>query len=97
MISDFERAARLQKQVSAFGGARSPLDQQIVGHRLVVAGSQVFKIPSAWSFHEFLLFYGQSQLSDQWISGNADHPLVAHLVKGKAGIQPKGTSCVVPE
>jgi hypothetical protein len=62
MISDAERVARLQRQVSAFGGARSPLDQQIDGMRLVVAGPQIFEIPSAWTFHEFLLSYGQSQL-----------------------------------
>jgi hypothetical protein len=86
-----ERIARLQGQVAAFGGVRSPLDQQIDGHRIVVAGPKVFDVPGAWSFHDFLLFYGQSQLGDDWIASNAQsHPLVPHLVKGKAGIRPTG-------
>jgi hypothetical protein len=93
MISDAERVARLQRQASAFGGARSPLVQQIDGMRIVVAGTQIFEIPSAWSFHEFLLGYGQSQLGGDWITNNAEnHPLVTHLVKGKAGIRPTGVS-----
>jgi hypothetical protein len=91
MISDAERVARLQRQVSAFGGTRSPLDQQIDGMRLVVAGPQIFEIPSASTFHEFLLSYGQSQLGADWIIANAkNHPLVTHLVKGRAGIRPTG-------
>ncbi len=93
MNRDAERIARLQRQVAAFGGARSPLDQQIDGHRIVVAGPKVFDVPNAWSFHEFLLFYGQVQLGDDWIASNApNHPLVTHLVKGKAGIRPTGAS-----
>ena len=93
MTKDFERAARFHSQVSAFGGVRSPLDQQIDGHRIVVAGPQVFDIPSAWSFHEFLLFYGQLRLGDEWIASHAEtHPLVSHLVRGKAGIRPTGVS-----
>ena len=93
MISDAERVARLQRQVSAFGGSRSPLDQQIDGMRLVVAGPQIFEIPTAWTFHEFLLSYGQSQLGADWIIANAkNHPLVMHLVKGRAGIRPTGAS-----
>jgi hypothetical protein len=92
MISDADpkaRAAKLQRQVAAFGGVRSPLDQQIDRNRIVVAGPQMFEIPSAWSFHEFLLSYGQSQLGEDWIISNAQtHPLVTHLIKGKAGIRP---------
>jgi len=91
MNGDSERIARLQRQVEAFGGVRSPLDQQIDGHRIVVAGPKVFDVPSAWSFHEFLLFYGQSQLGDDWIASNAQsQPLVTHFFKGKAGIRPTG-------
>jgi hypothetical protein len=91
MNGDAERIARLQTQVAAFGGVRSPLDQQFDGHRIVVAGPKVFDVPSAWSFHEFLLFYGQSQLGEDWITSNAQsHPLVTHLFKGKAGIWPTG-------
>ena len=94
MISDDNRArtAELQRQVSAFGGVRSPLDQLIGGERIVVAGPKVFRIPSTWSFHEFLLSYGQSQLGQDWIAQNAtSHPLVVHLTEGVAGIRPKGT------
>jgi hypothetical protein len=91
MISNAERVARLQRQLSAFGGARSPLDQQIDGMRLVVAGPQILEIPSTWTFHEFLFSYGQSQLGTDWITNNiGNHPLVTHLVKGTAGIRPKG-------
>jgi hypothetical protein len=93
MIGDADRVARLQRQVSAFGGARSPLDLQIDGKRLVVAGPKILQIPIGWSFHEFLLSYGQSQLGADWITSNAEnHPLVAHLVKGTAGIRPTGAS-----
>jgi hypothetical protein len=59
MIGDAERVARLQRQISAFGGVRSPLDLQIDGMRLVAAGPQILQIPVGWSFHEFLLSYGQ--------------------------------------
>ena len=91
MIGDAERVARLQRQVSAFGGVRSPLDLQIDGMRLVVAGPQILQIPNGWSFHEFLLSYGQSQLGADWITSNAEtHQLVTHLVKGTAGIRPTG-------
>jgi hypothetical protein len=100
MISDDDRRARtaeLQRQVSAFGGARTPLDQQINGRRLVTAGPQIFAIPSTWSFHEFLLFYGQSQLGKDWIGintqdGQGSHPLVTHLIKGKSDARLTGTS-----
>ena len=91
MIGDAERVARLQRQLSAFGAARSPVDQQIDGARIVVAGPRIFEIPRAWSYHEFLLYYGQSQLGADWITDNANsHQLVAHLVKGKGGIRPTG-------
>jgi hypothetical protein len=91
MISDAERVARLQRQPSAFGGARSPLDQQIDGMRIVMAGPQIFGIPSTWTFHEFLLSYGNSQLGADWIIANAvNHQLVTHLLNGIAGIRPTG-------
>jgi hypothetical protein len=91
------RAAKLQAQVSAFGGARSPLDQQIGGQRLVVAGPQIFEVPSTWSFHEFLLSYGQSQLGRDWIAGNTQngeglHPLVTHLIRGTSNVRLTGAS-----
>lgn len=94
MISDDirARAFKLQAQVSAFGAVRSPLDQLISGERIVVAGPKVVAVPSVWSFHEFLLSYGQSELEHDWIAEHANsHPLVAHLSKGVAGIKPKGT------
>jgi hypothetical protein len=88
-------AARPQKQVSAFGGVRSQLDQQIGGERLVVAGPQIFKVPGTWSFHEFLSFYGHSQLGEDWIATNTRngqglHPLVTHLIKGTSGLRLTG-------
>jgi hypothetical protein len=90
---DGKRFARLQSQLAAFGGARSPVDQQIDRMRLVVAGPQIFEIPHAWSFHQFLLNYGYSQLGADWITTNATtHPLVKHLIKGTAGISPTGVT-----
>jgi hypothetical protein len=93
MISDDirARASKLQAQVSAFGAVRSPLDQLISGERIVVAGPKVFAVPSVWSFHAFLLWYGQSELGHDWIAEHDSHPLVVHLAKGVAGIKPKGT------
>ena len=88
---DGKRVARLQSQLAAFGGARSPVDQQIDRMRLVVAGLQIFEIPHAWSFHWFLLNYGYSQLGADWITNNATtHSLVNHLIKGTTGISPTG-------
>ena len=82
---DAKSVAKLQSQITAFGGARSPVDQQIDGMRLVVAGQQIFEIPSAWSFHQFLLSYGYSQLGADWIATNAKtHPLVNHFTEGTA-------------
>lgn len=91
------RAAKLQRQVSVFGGVRSPLDQQIGLKRLVVAGPQVFEVPSTWSFHEFLMSYGQSQLGPDWITrhtqnGEGLHPLVKHLIRGASNIRLPGVS-----
>lgn len=90
---DGKRVARLQCQLAAFGGARSPVDQQIDRMRLVVAGPQIFEIPHAWSFHQFLLNYGHSQLGADWITTNATtHPLADHLIKGISGIRPTGVT-----
>jgi hypothetical protein len=91
------RVAKLEGQVSAFGGVRSPLDQQIGGKRLVVAGPQIFEVPITWSFHEFLLSYGQSQLSRDWITRNTQngeglHPLVTHLIRGTSNVRLTGAS-----
>jgi hypothetical protein len=89
------RATKLQGQVSAFGGVRAPLDQQIDGKRLVVAGPQILEVPSTWSFHEFLLSYGQSQLGQDWIARNTQNgqglrPLVTHLIRGKSNVRLTG-------
>jgi hypothetical protein len=99
MIRDIDpraRAAELQRQVSAFGGGRAPLDRQIDGNRIVVAGPRIFRVPSTWSFQEFLLFYGQSQLGEDWIvrntqNGQGLHPLVIHLIKGRSGARLTGS------
>jgi hypothetical protein len=90
MTFDRECVLRWQRQVSAFGRTRSPLDQLIDGRRIVVAGPQVFQIPRTWSFHEFLLFYGQELLGRNWIADNPTHSLVKHLTNGKSGIRPLG-------
>lgn len=78
----------------AFGGARTPLEQQIDKERIVVAGPQIFSIPNEWSFQEFLIYYGQAQLGKDWIVANTQilkpHPLVAHLIKGCSDIRPTG-------
>jgi hypothetical protein len=79
----------------SFGAGRPPLELSIDGMRLVNAGPRVLQIPRAWSFHEFLVDYGQMRLGRDWIAGNLRqstdrHPVVEHLVRGQQGIRATG-------
>jgi hypothetical protein len=91
---DPERIEELQKQVTAFGGVRTPLDQIIGDKRIVVAGSKVLQIPARWTFAEFLISYGRLRLGIEWISENqadsAPHPLVSQLKDGFSELRPMG-------
>jgi hypothetical protein len=88
------RIAKLQKQLLAFGGARTPLEQEIDKERIIVAGPQIFSIPKEWTFQEFLFRYGQLRLGEDWTIANthfqSPHPLVAHLIKGCSDVRPTG-------
>jgi hypothetical protein len=85
---------KLQRQMLAFGHARTPLTQQIGKERIVVAGTQILSIPITWSFQEFLINYGCLQLGKDWIADNRKalnpHPLVMYLIKGCADVRPTG-------
>lgn len=89
---DPKRIEELQKQVTAFGGVRTPLDEIIGDKRIVVAGSQVLQIPAQWTFAEFLISYGRSRLGIDWIAENQascdPHPLVSHLANGFSALRP---------
>lgn len=91
---DQDRISRLDSQVRAFGGARSPLGQIVGNERIVVAGSQVLAIPARWTFHEFLISYGRSRLGLDWIAANAEcsnpHPLATSCRDGLAEMRPIG-------
>jgi hypothetical protein len=91
---DPKRIKELQKQVTAFGGVRTPLDEIIGDKRIVVAGSQVLEVPAKWTFGEFLISYGRSRLGIEWISegksSSNPHPLVSHLTDGFTALRPTG-------
>ena len=92
-----EFASRLQRQMLAFGRARVPLAEVVDKDRIVVAGAQIFRIPSDWSFHQFLLSYGKGQLGADWVRANLEkgsraHPVVTYLANGLAGIRAAGRS-----
>src|SRR4051794_6204593 len=93
---DYKRISRLQKQLDAFGNVRSPLDQLVSGTRMVVAGPQIFSIPDTWSFPEFLIAYGRSQLGAEWIAtseaSSNPHPLISCLQTGLSAVRPTGRS-----
>lgn len=79
---------KLQKQVSAFGRVRSPLELDVADDRIVVAGSQVFRIPRSRSFHEFLITYAFNKLGPEWArlhlleGATREHPLAKHIQRG---------------
>lgn len=81
-------ARELQRQVSAFGSARTPLNEILHDERVVVAGSQLFSVPKEWTFQEFLIGYGKSTLGKDWLRQQLDtdepgrHPLAHHFFSG---------------
>lgn len=86
-----EKTRRLDAQVKSFGGARSPLELTLDNQRIVVAGSRIYRIPSEWGFHEFLLSYGLDRVGRDIVEAEPDrnnptHPIAAALLKSKAYI-----------
>ncbi len=82
-------AEKLQRQMEAFGQARTPLELQIEEDRIVVAGSQIFSVPKRWSFHQFLIMYGKNRLGADWlqtyiVEKSKNHPLAAHILNAQA-------------
>lgn len=94
MRMDPKRIKELQKQTTAFGSVRIPLEENLGDKRIVVAGSQILQIPASWTFAEFLISYGRSELGIDWISENQaasePHPLVSHLKAGLSALRPAG-------
>ena len=77
---------KLQRQINAFGRARSPLELQADNDRIVIAGAQVFAVPRSWSFHQFLITYGLNKLGAEWVRAHVAegsvHALAYHIRNG---------------
>jgi len=92
-----EHIAKFQRQVHAFGQSRVPLEQEIDGDRIVIAGAQMFAVPKRFSFHEFLISYAMNKLGQDWcqehlIKGARPHPLVDYFINGLASLKVIGSS-----
>lgn len=103
-VDHYEVFRRFQDQLRGFGCSRVPLNSEVFTERIVVAGNQVFSIPSGWTFLEFLLSYGQQFIGRGLVEAEADreaprHPIAKMLLHGsllvEAGDLRSGISKVV--
>jgi hypothetical protein len=83
------------QQLGRFGSSRVPLQVEIDGDRLVVAGPQIFSIPSEWSFREFLISYGLQYVGREIVEMEPDraapqHPLAYQLLAGSVFREDEG-------
>lgn len=87
--TDIEGRIRLfQQQLHQFGGSRTPLQLDLDGMRMVVAGPAIYRVSLSWSFREFLLSYGldvvgRSVVADEPDRQNPQHPLAKQLLAAR--------------